>query len=81
MDQGATSKPISHQLHTYTSPKLLCSLGLIMHLGQTFLRKKKNHRILCKINEKDLCFQRLKMPDYGILGLSGHYHLVRDMAS
>lgn len=60
MDQGATSKPISHQLHTYTSPKLLCSLGLIMHLGRTFLRKKKNHRILCKINEKIYAFSVLK---------------------
>lgn len=30
---------------------------------------------------KDQSFQRLKMPVYGILGLPGHYHLVRDMVS
>lgn len=30
---------------------------------------------------QDQSFQRLKMPVYGILGLPGHYHLVRDMVS
>lgn len=30
-----------------------------MHLGRTFLRKKKNHRILCKINEKIYAFSVL----------------------